>query len=49
MAWDELDRLERMTYGARKGRMRGDTTSDEAERYETRLQRAEMGDDLDDY
>ena len=49
MAWDELDRLEQQTYRARKGRMQGDYSTDEAHGYENRLHRAEMGDDLDDY
>ena len=49
MQWDELDRLERLTYSARKSRMAGDRSPREAHDYENRTNRAEMGDDLDDW
>lgn len=49
MTWDDLDRLERLTYAARKGRLYGYCAADEARDYENRTNRAEMGDDLDDW
>lgn len=50
MAWDDLDALEEKTYHVRRLRMHNQHHStDEMHDYENRLQRAEMGDDLDDY
>lgn len=50
MAWDDLDALEEHTYQRRALAKDGNAFwTMEAQTYENRLQRAEMGDDLDDY
>ena len=49
MTWDDLNQLERRTYTARKRRLAGDCTAQETNLYETLSNRAEMGDDLDDW